>query len=151
LREFVTRVRDSVGEVDETQAISFLHDKKKVTFYKPSPGQAAIMMTMGQPQVNDDDKVDLDQASNFIQLFLGIMEKETRRYFSARLLDANDSFSDLDPDDPGGLWAIWRGLMEEWSARPTKQPSDYRPSRRSTGKSSTASSRAKASTSSRSR
>lgn len=143
MREFVTAAKDSIGEVSEDDAFIFLHDGREVKFYKPSSGQASIMMTMGGREM------DVRQAGLFIQLFLELMDDDTRRYFSGRLLDRNDPFSNLKAE--GGLFDIWETLMEEWSARPTKQPSDFQPSRRSTGRSSTASSRAKGSTSSRSR
>ena len=143
MKEFITAAADSIGNVDEEDVVEFLHDGRKVKFYKPSSGQAAIMMTMGGREMN------VSAAGTFIQLFLELMDEDTRRYFSSRLLDRNDPFSNLKAE--GGLFVIWEVLMEEWSARPTKQPSDFQPSRRATGRSSTASSRAKASTSSRSR
>lgn len=143
VKEFLTAAKDSIGNRDEESAITFMHDGKEVKFFKPSPGQAAIMMTMGGREM------DTRSAGLFIQLFLEIMDEETRRYFTGRLMDASDPFSNLDC--AGGLFDIWEELTTEWSARPTKQPSDYQPPRKSTGRSSTASSRAKASTSSRSR
>jgi hypothetical protein len=143
VKEFITAAADSIGNVVEEDAVEFKHDGRVVKFYKPTTGQASIMMTMGGRDM------DAQQAGVFIQLFLELMDEDTRRYFTGRLLDRNDPFSNLKSE--GGLFDIWETLMEEWSARPTKQPSDYRPSRRSTGKSSTASTRAKASTSSRSR
>lgn len=143
MKEFQTAARDSIGEVDENDFVEMKHDGRVVKFFKPSPGQASIMLTMGGRDM------DLHQTGVFISLFLELMDFDTRRYFESRLLDRNDPFSQLDCD--GGIMDIWEELMKGWSARPTKQPSDYRPSRRSGGKTSTASSRAKASTSSRSR
>jgi hypothetical protein len=143
VKEFITAAADSIGNVDEEEAVKFLHDGREVKFYKPSSGQAAIMMTMGGREMN------VAAAGTFIQLFLELMDEDTRRYFSSRLLDRNDPFSNLKGE--GGLFDIWETLMEEWSARPTKQPSDFQPSRRATGRSSTGSTRAKGSTSSRSR
>lgn len=143
MKEFITAAADSIGNVDEDEAVEFLHDGRKVKFYKPSSGQAAIMMTMGGREM------DVQAAGTFIQLFLELMDTDTRRYFSSRLLNRDDPFSNLKAE--GGLFDIWETLMEEWSARPTKQPSDFQQSRRATGRSSTASSRAKGSTSSRSR
>jgi hypothetical protein len=143
VKEFLTAAKDSIGNVDEEEAVTFLHDGREVKFYKPSPGQAAIMMTMGGREM------DAQSAGLFIQLFLELMDDDTRRYFTGRLLDRKDAFSNLNSE--GGMFDIWEALTEDWSARPTKQPSDYQPPRRSGGKTSTASSRAKGSTSSRSR
>lgn len=143
MKEFITAARDSIGDINEDDKIVFMHDGKEVTFFKPSPGQAAIMLTMGGREM------DAQQAGYFIQLFLELMDNDTKRYFTSRLLDRNDPFSDLTSE--GGLFDIWEELTKEWSARPTKQPSDYQPPRRSAGRKSTASSRGTASTSSRSR
>lgn len=142
MREFVTAAQRGDTRDDE-EPITFLHDQREVTFYKPSSGQFMLMSSLG---VGD---MDPRSVGTFIALFMELMEEDTQRYFESRLLDRHDTF---DIDSEGGIFDIWEYLAEEWSARPTKEPSDYQPPQRATGKRSTAPSRAKAgSTSSRSR
>lgn len=144
MREFYTAAKDTLGETTEDDLITFLHDDKEVTFYQPSAGQLAIMSNIMSGNRNDPVL-----AANFIQLFFAMMEEEdTLPYFRNRLMDRKDTF-DLQGD--GGMFDIFTGLVEEWSARPTKQPSDFQPPRRATGRKSTATTRAKGSTSSTSR
>lgn len=141
MKEFVTAVKD-VGDVDEDSPITFKHDGREVTFYEPSSGQQTLMLSMGRG-VQDGKS-----ASTFLAMFFSMMEDDTRQYFEDRLMDRLDGF---DLESEGGIFDIFEHLTEEWSARPTKQPSDYLPPERSTGKTSTASTRVKGSTSSRSR
>lgn len=143
MKEFYTAAKDTLGEVSDDDLIVFKHDDTEVTFYQPSAGQLAIMLN-----VVNGAKLDPANAGVFIQLFFSMMDEETLRYFQARLMDRKDAF-DLDGD--GGLFEIFEFLTEEWSARPTKQPSDYQPPRRATGPKSTAPTRVRASTSSASR
>jgi len=144
VKEFYTAAKDTLGEVTEDDLIVFKHDGTEVTFFQPSSGQLAIMANIMQGSRNDPTL-----AGNFIQLFFAMMEEEeTLPYFQNRLMDRKDAF-DLDGD--GGMFDIFKHLVEEWSARPTKQPSDYQPPRRATGSKSTAPTRVRASTSSPSR
>lgn len=144
MKELYTAAKDTLGEVNEDDLIVFKHDGTEVTFYQPSAGQLAIMANIMQGSRNNPTL-----AGNFIQLFFAMMEEEeTLPYFQNRLMDRNDAF---DLDGEGGMFAIFELLTEEWSARPTKQPSDFQPSRRATGSKSTAATRVKASTSSTSR
>ena len=142
MREFIASAKDTIGEVDEDDVITFEHHGREVTFFQPSTGQQAMMLSMGGRDMN------LKAAGVFIQLFFEMMDDETQRYFQSRLMDRKDAF-DINSD--GGIFDIWEALVEEWSARPTKEPSDYQPPRRATGKTSTGSTRVRASTSSRSR
>lgn len=143
MKEFYTAAKDTLGDVDEEDLITFKHDEKEVSFYQPSAGQLAIMMN-----VVNSSRRDPQIAGSFIQLFFSMMEDETLVYFQSRLMDRKDPF---DLDGEGGLFEIFEGLTEEWSARPTKQPSDFQPARRATGPKSTGTTRVKASTSSTSR
>lgn len=142
MREFVTAAKDTIGEVDEDDAIVFKHDNREITFFQPSSGQQAMMLSMGGREM------DLKAAGVFIQLFFEMADDDTQRYLQTRLMDRKDTF-DLNSD--GGIFDLWEALTEEWSARPTKEPSDFQSPRRATGKASTGSSRVRASTSSRSR
>lgn len=142
MREFFTAAKEDLGEVDPSNQLTFLHDETEVTFNKPSTGQMALMLSMG------NRKMTMDQMGTFIALFIELGDGPTQRYLQSRLLDASDSF---DIESEGGIMDMFEALVEDWSARPTKQPSDFQKSRRRTGPASTAPTRAKASTSSRSR
>lgn len=142
MKEFVTAVKPKVGKLDKTSPIIMKHDGKEVKFYEPDPGSIAIMaMIAGQ-------KMNVQNMGTFLEFIFNCMDEETQLYFRRRLMDMDDSFGF---DGEGGLMEVWKALTEEWSARPTKQPSDFRPARRATGRASTATTRAKAPTSSKSR
>lgn len=145
MREFVTAAARE--EDDEDGKLIFTHDGEEVVFFRPSSGQMALMMSLGVG-VTSKSKRGGESVARFIALFMELMDGDTQDYFESRLLDRRDTF---DLDGEGGIFDIWEYLVEEWSARPTNEPSGSQPSRRATGKASTAPSRAKASTSSRSR
>lgn len=142
MKEFITAAKDTLGEVDEESKITFKHDGRDITFFEPSTGQQAIMLAMG------GRTMDVKTMGTFIQLFFEMAEDETARYLQGRLLDRNDTF---DVIGEGGIFDLFEALQEEWSARPTREPSESRASRRATGRASTGTTRAKASTSSTSR
>lgn len=139
MREFTTAAKFDVEEEDEP--LVFIHDGREVRFFEPSAGQLAIMATLSMSK-------EQQTVRQLMTLFFSVMDEETYEYFESRLMDRKDTF---DLDTEGGVLDIYEFLMEEWSGKPSKQPSDYRPPRKSTGRSSTGSTRAKASTSSRSR
>lgn len=138
--EFTTAAREHSQEEDE--AVTFPHDGTDVTFFKPTTDQFALIAAVSQSGKDDQ------AFGTFLALFFEMADAETQRYFRGRLFDRNDPFS---IEGQGGVQEVMEGLIEHWSARPTKQPSDYQSPRSSTGKSSTARTRAKASTSSTSR
>lgn len=142
MREFVTAARDQM-EPDDSKVFEFTLDGREMRMYHPNTGQAAIMSTMIRGEVKADD------ASNFITLFFNLFDDDDRLYLQDRLMDRDDSF-DLDSD--GGMFDIFEALLEEVTAsRPPASPTDYQSKRKPTGRGSTASTRAKASTSSTSR
>lgn len=143
MKEFVTAVKNSkTAARNEDEAIIFKHNGTEVKFYKPNDAQQAMMLAMGGRSMS------LKAAGTFIQLFIELGDDDTQRYFQDIMLDANSGF---DLKEEGGLFDIWEYITEEWSGKASKQPSDFQPPRRTTGRASTGSTRAKASTSSRSR
>lgn len=143
MKAFVTAAKAAkTNKENEEDAISFTHDGRDVKFYQPSVGQQAVMMGMSGSDLN------VSTASDFIALFFEMMDNDTQKYFKSRLLDREDSF-ELDGD--GGMMDIYSWLAEQWSGKPTKPASGSRSSASKTGKGSTAPTRAKGSTSSRSR
>lgn len=143
MKEFVTAAKNSKTPArNEDDALVFLHNGTEVKFYKPNDAQQAMMLAMGGRSMS------LKAAGTFIHLFIELGDHDTQKYFQDLMLDAESGF---DLKGEGGLFDLWEYIVEEWSGKASKQPSDYQPPRRTTGRASTGSSRAKASTSSRSR
>jgi hypothetical protein len=142
MKEFLTAAKETLGEVDEDSKITFKHDGRDITFFEPSTGQQAIMLSMG------GRTMDVKTMGTFIQLFFEMADNDTARYLQSRLLDREDTF---DVSGEGGIFDLFEAITEEWSARPTRGQSDSPSPRRATGRASTGSSRVKASTSSGSR
>jgi hypothetical protein len=142
VKEFVTEAKKDFGKVNKDSAITFKHDGREVTFYEPSTGQFAIMLSLQAA------KMDARTAGTFIQLFFEMMDEPTQRYFQGRLLDSKDPF---ELDGKAGIVEIFEELTREWSGKAGKKPSDFQSKRQATGKSSTAPVRVRASTSSRTR
>lgn len=106
-----------------------------------NPGVDAIVMLMadatGRRQGNSQ------KAVGVIDFFFSCLDDAANDYIYKRL---------VDPDDPLGVEEVsgWvMSLIQEWGGRPTKQPSDFAPSRKTGGRKSTP--RTSPSTSSRSR
>jgi hypothetical protein len=140
VKDFVTAVV-AEDEADDG-AISFKHNGTEVTFFKPSEGQEIMLLAMGGRGMNQS------AVANFIHLFFELMDEDTQLYFRDLLMDRKSGFGVYSE---GGIFDIWEGLMEEWSGKDSEKPSDLPPSRRTTGRKSTATTPVKASTSSRSR
>lgn len=146
MQDFVTAVNEDEVEGDEPESVTFMHDEREVTFYKPTTGQMALMMSMGGRDM------DLKTAGNFIALFLEMADEDSQRYFQTRLLTRPEPGQPVfDLGSQGGVYDIFEKLGEHWGGKKSKQPSDYAKPQRATGKASTATTRAKRSTSSRSR
>lgn len=142
MKEFVTRLQEEEYE-EEGETTAFMHDDTEVTFYIPDSGQLAVMLAMRNRAGEN-----VDTAEVLIEFMFEIMEDETHRYFRSRLMARKDPFG---LEGEGGLFEIFEYLAEEWSGKDSKSPQDYLKSQSETGRSSTGSSRAKASTSSGSR
>jgi hypothetical protein len=102
-------------------------DGREVTFVPPTTGQWAVTMAGGT-----DSSSPSDQVATQINFFFSMLDPKDVAYFKHRLFDREDPF------DVDNIADIITYLLEEWAARPTKQPSDYLPSQRSGGKKSTA-------------
>lgn len=148
MQDFVTAVEEELeeGEEAEVPSVTFKHDDREVTFFKPSSGQMALMMSMGGREM------DLATAGNFIALFLEMADEDSQRYFQTRLLERPKPGQKVfDLASKGGIYDIFEKLGEHWGGKKSKQPSDYQSPRRATGKASTGTTPVRARTSSRSR
>jgi hypothetical protein len=139
LKEFITAAK-SEDEVEE--GFTFKHNGREVTFYRPSDGQQTMMLAMGGRGMSPE------AVGTFIHLWINLGDDDTQRYFQDLLLDRKSGF---DINSKGGMFDIWEWLTEEWSGKDSQKPSASRASRRATGVKSTATTPAKALTSSRSR
>lgn len=143
MKEFVTAAKPTIGKLDKTQVIKTTHDGTPVEFYEPDAGSIAVMAMIA------NQKMSPQNMGYFIEFIFNCMSPNTQTYFQRRLMDPDDHGFTLDSQ--GGLMDIFKALTEEWSARPTKKPSDFQPARRATGSASTAATPVKAKTSSSSR
>ena len=136
MREFHTAVKATLDQETEREGkVTFLHDGTEVTFYFPTTAQFAAAMS-----VSSDRDVNV-----MIGFIFEMMDEDTKRYFRRRLLDSFDPF---DLEGEGSLMEVYEALTEEWSARPTKSPSDFSSSQKPDGRKSTAKRASKVSTSS---
>lgn len=103
-------------------------DGREVTFQGATQGQLAVLFAGASDTTSKTQNI-----ASTINFFFSLVEDEDDvRYFKVRLLDRKDAF---DADDVAD---IVMHLVEEWTANPTKQPSDFMPSQKSDGPKSTA-------------
>jgi hypothetical protein len=127
VREFKTAGRRAATVIEDAEPIEFKVDGDVFTAYPPTAGQMAMMLA-----AQADSRDVPENVAGVIDFFDGLLDDEGRDTFRRRLLDRDDPF-DFDMVNE-----IMEGLMEEWSARPTKSPSVSATSQRSGGPRSTA-------------
>lgn len=95
--------------------------------FQPSEGQ--FMMLMADTQARSRSMG--ERLAAIIDFVIEVMDDESQAYITGRLMDRHDAFglADIEP--------IAEWLIEEWGGRPTKQPSDFAPSRKTGGQRST--------------
>lgn len=127
MREFKTAGRRVQPAIEGAEPITFKIDGDEFTAYPPSAGQMAIMLAS-----QADSRDVTENVAGVIDFLDGLLDDDAKEVFRRRLLDRDDPF-DFDMVNE-----IMEGLMEEWSARPTKSPSVSATSQRSAGSRSTA-------------
>ena len=134
MKEFTTAARRSApAAIDGSEPIQFTVDGEEFTAYPPTPGQFMMLMSA---QAKGRDEV--ESVASIIDFLDGILDDNAQAMFRRRLLDRNDPF-DFDT-----ITTIMEGLIEEWSARPTKSPSGSTRSRSPGGQKSRPRTRASA-------
>lgn len=126
MKEFTT----SVAARDETfgNAVTIKVDGFEVTFSPCTESQMAMLMASASATGNT-----MESVADTINFFFSLIDdRDQFVHMKHRLFDKEDPFSVPELTD------ILLYLVEEWSARPTKQPSDFTPSQRSAGRKSTA-------------
>lgn len=126
MKEFVTAVK--AGGRDVSEDITVKVDDREITFLSPSQEQMAILIA--SVSATGDN---LQGIAEIINVFFDLVDgTEDHRWLRHRLFDRDDEFSVTEVTD------ILLYLIEEWTGRPTRQPSDYLPSRKPGGRRSTA-------------
>lgn len=123
---------DQAGDGDEQEVDpgeTFMHDGTEIRYYRPTPGQIAVVMAMTADRQQDQSKV-----AGYVDFFFSVLDEHSQQHFQKRLLDRRDPF---DLTSKGGINEIIDGLLQEWAARPTRQSAVSSTSRTSTGPSST--------------
>lgn len=143
MKEFIKATTSEQDQkAAESEVITFMHWGREVRFYEPSDGQQLMMISMGGRNMSKD------AASKFVQLVVALGDRDTQEYLNDLMFDRNSGFG-LKVD--GGLFDIWETIVEEWSGKDSEKPSGSAKSRSAAGRSSTGTSRRRASTSSASR
>lgn len=127
LKEFVTAAQSTDGNEVLGTPLRIKVDGRKVGFLPATQGQIAILLA------GTSDSADTgDMVASSINFFFALLENRSDvSYFKKRLLDR------ADPFEADQISEIVAYLVEEWSARPTKAPSDYMQSQSSGGQRST--------------
>lgn len=132
MKEFATAVRAVQEDEDYLEFVLVEEDEDGEAVrtvcraYPPGDGQVAMMMAgMGRHTSNET------RVAAIIDFLIGVLDEESHRYITDRLLDRRDPFGLAEINE------ILHWLVEEWGGRPTKSPSDFSPSRKAVGQKST--------------
>lgn len=128
VKAFVTSAKtvdDNETPIGETLVIEI--DERAITLTPPTTGQWAVYLAG-----SSDTSSSAEMMASQINFFFSLLDEDDARYAKRRLFHRDDAF------DVDNVAEILEFAMEEWSARPTKQPSDFLPSQSSNGKRSTA-------------
>lgn len=131
MKEFVVALEQEVESENEDGGIPFVikgPGKEKRTLVAQYPGEGQIVMLMA---ANGRRSGVTDRVAGIIDFFMGVLDEADFHYIEQRLMDRTDPFGAAE------IEAIMRYLVEEWGGRPTKQPSDFASSQKSTGRKST--------------
>lgn len=126
--EFTTDLKAKTEEQEAVEAdvIEFKVDGQILRAYPPTASQIAVAVAGTGKRVPFERKI-----QTVVDFFVRILDDEDAAYVTERLLDRSDPFG-LEQ-----IEQIMKGLMEEWSARPTQPSSDSSATPPTTGSSST--------------
>jgi hypothetical protein len=126
MKEFTTAAKATEGDVEAVvgEDLTFLLDGDEYTAYAPTSGQLGMVMSSaGSGHVSATAAV-----INFVFSVLGDRDAAHLR---ERMFDRTDPFGVEQ------ILEIFEYVIEEWTGRPIKQPSDFKPSHKSGGRKST--------------
>ena len=128
MKEFTTAAKavaasgdGAVGEILKAKV-----DGREIAFHPPTEGAMAVLLAASAGLMPD-----MEAAANYINFFFSLVDDRDSRYLRQKLFSDEDDFG-LDEIKDITVW-----LIEEWSGRPTKSPSDYMQSQHSGGQRST--------------
>jgi hypothetical protein len=127
VKEFSTAVREAPESPIGGDPLVFTVDGDEWTAYPPTGGQLALVMASMAEQADPADSI-----AGILNFLTSVLDEQSAKDYRRRLMDRDDPFDIEDVE------RIVEWLMEEWSARPTKQPSDFQQSRRRSGRRLTA-------------
>lgn len=119
-------------ELTEDDLTIFTHWGTEVAFIKPSEGQFLMMLAMS------GRNMDMKSIGHFIHLFIELGDPDTQKYFASMLMDQDSPF---DVHGEGGIFDIWKHLVQEWSGKASPKRDASQPSVSETTPSSTVRSR----------
>ena len=132
VKKLVFDAQEAEGEAD---SIELTLNGTTHIVYRPTTGQTALMMA----SFSDENDGSAGMAG-ILAFYKDIMEPEGYLAIKALLRDPRV------PDSLEQVMELTEQVIEAFTGNPTKQPTDYLPSRQSGGRSSTASRRQPAST-----
>lgn len=112
------------SEVD--QGMTFKVDGVECRAYKPKDGQLAVLMATNTRHSSQEE-----QIAGLINFFVAVLDDTSHSYIVSRLLDRKDPFGIEQ------VQGIFEWMVEQWSGRPTRQPSVSTQSRKTDGQKST--------------
>lgn len=127
MKEFAIAAKAEAEDPEIVVPIKFKVGDQECLAYSPEAGQLAIMFS----RMDDTIANDGERMAAMIDFFLGLLDKDSRRVLTKRLMDRDDNFELEDVSDIMG----W--LMEQWSGRPTQPSSASSRSRANGGRKST--------------
>lgn len=125
MKEFTTAV-EHAEQGDNDEGMEFGVDGVMCRAYRPSDGQLAFLMASTGRHSSDQE-----QIAGLINFFVAVLDDRSQTYIINRLLDRKDKFG------VENVQSIMEWMIEEWSGRPTQQPSGSTASPPSGGQKST--------------
>lgn len=126
MKEFTTAAEATEDDNDAVvgEDIPFVLDGEEYTAYAPTSGQMGmILATAGGGGA--------EATGAIINFVFSVLGDEAHAKLRRRMFDRDDRFG-LE-----NILEMFESFVEEWTARPTKQPSDFKPSLKSGGRKST--------------
>jgi hypothetical protein len=141
VKEFALALEREMNDDEEEELLPFKIQGDDTQLYAMTPTEADIALVAGAMSQYAEDG---EKAVAILDLFWSLMDPPTARHLRRRLRDRSDRFQLAD------VMNVLEWIVEERTGRPTKPSSGSTASQPSTGARSTANSRRKASTRSRS-
>lgn len=117
----------TVVEIGEDEDGNEVRRKVECRALQPEEGQLLVFMADGMGRNSGLP----EKTAAMVNFLVDNLDEESKAYIVGRLMDRSDPFGAEQIKDI----VFW--LIEEWGGRPTKQPSDFAPSRKTGGQSST--------------